>query len=158
MKTKITLLLAVCLPIIFLDQATKYWIEQTLPIFHSIQIVQHFFHITHIQNSGGAFGVFSGLQSPHFHTLFILITVLAVGFIGFLYWKLPTHQSWPAMGLALVIGGAIGNLADRIRLGKVTDFIDVHFYSHHWPAFNIADSAITTGSVILGICLILKKW
>ena len=150
--------MAVCLPIIFLDQATKYWIEGTLPVSHSIQVARHFFHITHIQNTGGAFGMFSGLQFPHFHTLFILITVLAIGFIGFLYWKLPTHQYWPAMGMALIVSGAIGNLVDRIRLGKVTDFIDVHFYSYHWPAFNIADSAITTGSVILGICLILKKW
>lgn len=90
--------------------------------------------------------------------LFILITLGALGFIGFLYGKLPERQYWPATGMALIIGGAIGNLVDRIRLGKVTDFIDVHFYSYHWPAFNIADSAITAGSVILGICLLLKKW
>lgn len=123
-----------------------------------MQIAEHFFHIAHIKNTGGAFGMFSGLTSRNFQTLFIIITLLAIGFIGFLYWKLPPCPYGPAIGMALILGGALGNLVDRIRLGKVTDFIDVHFYSYHWPAFNVADSAITIGSVILGICLILKKW
>ena len=78
--------------------------------------------------------------------------------VSFLYWKLQPQQYGPAIGMALIIGGAIGNLIDRFRLGMVIDFIDLHFYSYHWPAFNIADSAITTGAFILGAFLLFRKW
>ena len=91
-------------------------------------------------------------------TFFILFTFLTIGVVGFFYCKLKPNQNAPALGIALIIGGAIGNLIDRIRLGGVIDFIDVHYYSLHWPAFNVADSAITIGSVLLGVLIFLKKW
>ncbi|MBW1679621.1 MAG: signal peptidase II [Deltaproteobacteria bacterium] len=158
MKTKVIIILTITLPVIFLDQVSKLWIEQNLTIFQSIQIVQNFFHITYIRNTGGAFGILSGLNSACFQKIFIFVALVAIGIIGLLYYKLRAGQYRPAIGIALIIGGAIGNLIDRIRLGEVIDFIDLHFYSYHWPAFNVADSAITIGSFVLGACILLKKW
>ncbi len=158
MKTKIIIILTITLPIIFIDQTSKFWIENNLNLFQSIQIIKNFFHITYILNTGGAFGILSGIKNPYFQKFFIFFSFLAIGVVSFLYWKLQPQQYGPAIGMALIIGGAIGNLIDRFRLGMVIDFIDLHFYSYHWPAFNIADSAITTGAFILGAFLLLRKW
>jgi len=151
-------LLAISLSIIFLDQVSKSWIEHNVSFYQSIQVIPNFFHITHIQNTGGAFGVLSEFKGILFKSFFILFTLLTIGAVVFLYFKLEPNQHAPALGIVLIIGGALGNLIDRIRLGGVIDFIDVHYYSHHWPAFNVADSAITLGAVLLGILIFLKKW
>lgn len=158
MKSKLIILFAITPPILLLDQVTKIWIEHNLALSQSIQIVQNFFNITHIQNTGGAFGILSGINSIWLQKFFIFFSLVATGFVGILYFNLSTKQLAPAFGIALIIGGAIGNLIDRIRLGKVIDFLDLYFYSYHWPAFNVADSAITIGAIILGLCLLLKKW
>jgi signal peptidase II len=107
---------------------------------------------------GGAFGILSEFKGLYFKTFFILFTIFTIGIVGFFYCKLKPNQNAPALGIALIIGGAIGNLIDRLRFGGVIDFIDVHYYSLHWPAFNAADSAITIGSVLLGILIFFKKW
>lgn len=154
MKTKLLILLAVTIPVVLLDQVTKLWIQTTLSMAGSIEILEHFFHIRHIRNVAGAFGSLSWMSM----NVFIVLTILCIGFIGVLYYKLGPRQHGPAVGLALIEGGAIGNLIDRFRLGSVIDFIDVHYYSYHWPAFNIADSAITVGSIILALCIVRGKW
>ncbi|MFH0812656.1 MAG: signal peptidase II [Pseudomonadota bacterium] len=158
MRTKVLILLIIIPLVLFLDQITKLWIEHHLTHVQSIQVVQNFFHITCIRNTGGAFGIFSGIEIPYFQKFFIVVTLITIVLIGVLYWKLQTNQYGPASAIALIIGGAIGNLIDRIRLGGVIDFIDLHVYSYHWPAFNVADSAITIGSFLLGAYIILKKW
>ena len=158
MKAKLIFLVTVSLTVILFDQLSKSWIEHHVSLYQSIQVIPNFFHITHIKNAGGAFGIFSEFKGLYFKTFFILFTFLAIGVVGFFYCKLKPNQNAPALGIALIIGGAIGNLIDRIRLGEVIDFIDVHYYSLHWPAFNVADSAITIGSVFLGVLIFLKKW
>ena len=158
MKAKLIFLVTVSLTVIFLDQISKSWIEHNVSLYQSIQVIPNFFHITHIQNTGGAFGILAEFKGLYFKTFFILFTLLTIGVVGFFYCKLKPNQDAPALGIALIIGGAIGNLVDRIRLGGVIDFIDVHYYSLHWPAFNVADSAITIGSVLLGVLIFLKKW
>lgn len=158
MKAKLNFLLAVSLTVIFLDQISKSWIEHDVSLYQSLQVIPNFFHITHIKNTGGAFGILSDVKGLYFKTFFILFTFLTIGVVGFFYSKLKPNQNAPALGIALIIGGAIGNLIDRIRLGGVIDFIDVHYYSLHWPAFNVADSAITIGSVLLGVLIFFKKW
>ena len=158
MKAKLNFLLAVSLTVIFLDQISKSWIEHNVSLYQSIQVIPNFFHITHIKNTGGAFGILSEFKGLYFKTFFILFTLLTLGVVGVFYCKLKPNQVAPALGIALIIGGAIGNLIDRIRLGGVIDFLDVHYYSLHWPAFNAADSAITIGSVLLGVLIFLKKW
>ena len=154
MKIKLLVVFIVSVPVIVLDQITKLWIENTLSIVDSITIIENFLHIRHIRNTAGAFGSFPWLSM----NVFIGLTVAALGLIGYLYAKLKPHQCAAMVGLALIFGGAVGNLIDRVRLGSVIDFIDVHYYSYHWPAFNVADSAITVGSIVLAVCILLKKW
>ncbi|MBN2409664.1 MAG: signal peptidase II [Candidatus Aminicenantes bacterium] len=151
-------LVFVTLPVVIADQVSKAWIARAISPFDPLEIIPDFFHITFIRNRGGAFGFLSGIDHSFFQAGFIIATVAAIGFIAVLYAKLHDRQRWPATGMALIIGGAIGNLIDRVRWGSVVDFIDLHIYSHHWPAFNVADSAITVGSVVLGICIVFKKW
>ena len=154
MKTKLIILFIVTIPVIVLDQITKLWIANTLSTMDSITILDNFFHIRHIRNTAGAFGSFSWMSMK----VFIGFTVVAIGLIGYLYYKLKPPPRTPAVGLALIMGGAVGNLIDRVRLGSVIDFIDIHYYSYHWPAFNVADSAITVGAVILAAGIVLQKW
>lgn len=154
MKTKSIIAVIVALPVVVLDQITKLWIANNLYPADSIVILENFFHIRHIRNTAGAFGSFSWMSM----SVFIALTIVAIGLIGYLYAKLKQNQYAPMVGLALIVGGAVGNLIDRMRLGSVVDFIDVHYHAHHWPAFNVADSAITVGSVILVVCIVLKKW
>lgn len=156
-KRKLSILLTIAPLIIIGDQITKLWVEAIISPLRPIQVVENFFHVTLVRNTGGAFGILSGFGSSQVQNVFVLVTIVAVVFIGFLYFKLSPEQSWPSIGIALIMGGAVGNLIDRIRLGAVIDFIDLHFYSHHWPAFNVADSAITIGAFIVGTCTVLKK-
>jgi len=154
MKLKMFVLFFVALPVILLDQVSKRWIAHSLSPVDSLVILENFFHIRHLRNTAGAFGSFSWMSI----NVFIILTLGAIGVMGFLFYKLKTHQHAPAAGLALIVGGAIGNLIDRIMLGSVIDFIDIHYYAYHWPAFNMADSAITIGTFILAACIALGKW
>ena len=155
---KIIILLLITFPLIVLDQASKLWVDHNLILSQSIEIIKNIFHITSIRNTGVAFGIFSGIDSLYLQNIFIIITFVAIGFIVFFYWKLESEQCWLSIGTACIMGGAIGNLIDRIRLGGVIDFIDIHYYSHHWPAFNVADSFITIGAFIFGASILLKKY
>ena len=139
------------------DQVTKAVILNTLPLFHSIPVIPGFFSITHIQNPGGAFGFMSHQHSSVRSILFVLITAIAMVLIFFLYKNIPRTHPILATGFALIFGGAVGNLIDRIRFGKVVDFLDLYVGKWHWPAFNVADSAITVGMVIFVVHLVFKK-
>lgn len=126
--------------VLIADQATKYYVRTTLPNGTSITIVKGLFYITHVRNKGAAFGLFSGKQ-----TVFIIATLLSIGLIVFYY--LRTRETLFALNaaLGLELGGAIGNLIDRVTIGSVTDFIHVR----NFPVFNIADSAIVVGVALL---------
>ncbi|MBW2604183.1 MAG: lipoprotein signal peptidase [Deltaproteobacteria bacterium] len=143
--------------VIILDQITKILILKNFPLYHSITIVPGIFNITHIHNPGGAFG-FMAHQDPSLRKfLFLFLSSFAVCFIFYFYKN--THGTHPflASGFALILGGAIGNLIDRIRLGTVVDFLDFYVRSYHWPAFNVADSAITVGITIFIFHLLFRK-
>ena len=143
--------------VLILDQLTKLWIIKNLPLYHSITVIPGFFNITHILNPGGAFG-FMAHQSSHFrNVLFLLASSIAICFIYFFYNNVSKTQPLLASGLALILGGAVGNLIDRIRFGKVIDFLDFYIGNHHWPAFNVADSAITVGITVFVFHLLFKK-
>ena len=158
LKQKILILFLTAFAVIILDQISKVWVEQNLYIYQSISIIPNFFSLTYIQNTGGAWGILSGFNSALIKNFFIIFTLLTIGLVGIFYFKLKPHQKTPAIALALIIGGAVGNLIDRIRLGAVIDFLDLYYRSFHWPAFNVADSAITIGTIILGIAILFKKW
>nr|CBX31389.1 Lipoprotein signal peptidase [uncultured Desulfobacterium sp.] len=143
--------------VILLDQATKIIVLKYMPLYHSISIIPGFFNLTHIHNPGGAFGFLAG-QSPFVRKLaFIVVSFLALCFILYFYRVTPRKYPMLATALALIFGGAAGNLVDRIRFGKVVDFLDIYIRNLHWPAFNIADSAISIGMCILLFHILLKK-
>lgn len=144
--------------VVLLDQITKIVILNLLPLHHAIPVIPGFFNITHVHNPGGAFGVFAD-QSPMLRkTVFLFMASIAVIFVYYFYknTSMETHP-WLSRGLALIFGGAIGNLIDRFRFGKVVDFLDFYVGNLHWPAFNVADSAISVGVGIFVLHLIFNK-
>jgi signal peptidase II len=114
-----------------------------------VPVIPGFFHLTYVRNPGAAFGLFAGQAASFRKPFFLVVTLVALGAILFAVRKLPDGRRWTLASLALVFGGAAGNLVDRLRWGEVVDFLDVFWRSHHWPAFNVADSAITVGIVML---------
>jgi len=143
--------------VIFLDQLSKALIIRYLPDNQSITVLKGFFNIIHIRNPGGAFGLMANLSSTLRSLIFLFISSLAVGLIFYFYKKTPPNYRWLSAAFALIFGGAIGNLIDRIRFGTVVDFLDFYVMNLHWPAFNIADSAITAGIIIFVFHLVFKK-
>ncbi len=139
------------------DQITKLAILKTLPLYDSVLVIPGFFNLTHIQNPGGAFGFMANHTSNLHQALFLLVSSMALCLIFYFYKNTPVTHQFLAMGFALIFGGAIGNLIDRARLGIVIDFLDVYLGPYHWPAFNIADSAITVGIFIFGFHLLFNK-
>jgi signal peptidase II len=146
------LLLIVSAVLLALDQATKLYIDSRFALYESVTVIEHFFNITYVRNKGAAFGILSdsAIRVPFFITV---ATLAAVGILWYLR-QLREDQHLLQTALTLVFAGAIGNLIDRVRLGEVIDFLDVHWYQYHWPAFNVADSAITVG---VGL-LLLDLW
>jgi signal peptidase II len=133
--------------VVFFDQLSKIFIDRSFTLYESLEVVENFFHITYVRNKGAAFGLFadSAFRVP----FFIGVALLAV--VGILWYlrQVEDDQRAQQIGLSLVLGGALGNLVDRVRLGEVIDFLDVHWYRHHWPAFNVADIAICVGVGLL---------
>ena len=143
--------------VIIIDQITKILIFKNLPLYHSVTIIPGFFNITHIHNPGGAFGFMAHQDSSLRNFLFILLASVAVCIIFYFYKNTNRTHPFLASGFALILGGAIGNLIDRIRFGKVVDFLDFYVRNYHWPAFNVADSAITVGVTIFIFHLLFRK-
>ncbi len=143
--------------IIIFDQLTKIVILNSLPLYESVTAIPGFFNITHIHNSGGAFGIFADQSLILRKILFLFVSSFAVGFVIYFYSKTPKTHPLLATAFALIFGGAIGNLIDRIRLGKVIDFLDFYIGNWHWPAFNVADSAISVGIAIFLFHILLDK-
>ena len=143
--------------VVVLDQITKAIIVLKLPLYSSIIVIPGFFNITHIRNRGAAFGFLANQSSTLLGIFFILISVLALFFVFYIYINTPKTHPLPSTALALIFGGALGNLIDRIRFGEVVDFLDCYIGTLHWPAFNVADSTISVGIVIFVILVIFKK-
>jgi signal peptidase II len=150
MKKKYLILIGVAPGIFLIDQLSKYFISIYLPPQQPVAILENFLHINYIRNVGAAFGLLSHLSSQVRTPLFLGISILAILMILFFFSRLEAKQSFLSSSLSLILGGALGNFLDRIRLGYVVDFLDFHWYDrYHWPAFNIADTAITVGVILL---------
>ena len=143
--------------IVLLDQFTKALILGYVPFNQTIPVMRGFFNITHIHNAGGAFGLMANLSPTLRSIVFLFISSLAVGLIFYFYKKTPANYPWLSAAFALIFGGAIGNLIDRLRFGFVIDFLDFYIGNLHWPAFNVADSAISVGIGIFVFHLLFKK-
>jgi signal peptidase II len=131
--------------VVVLDQITKRIVASALELHDSREIVGGVLSLTHVRNRGAAFGFLSSADLPYQSFLFAALSVIALGAIAAYAIKLPATQRWPQVALALIMGGAVGNLIDRLAHGYVIDFVDVYWRVHHWPAFNVADSCISVG-------------
>ena len=137
-------------PVLVLDQATKLHVHNTFALYESRPVVENFFALTFILNSGSAFGLLSRYDPDLLRIFFPAVTVLAVALLLWYLSRVPAVQTLTLWGVCLVMGGAVGNGIDRFRIGQVIDFLDVHWYEvYHWPAFNVADSSICLGVGLL---------
>ncbi|HTV09802.1 MAG TPA: signal peptidase II [Candidatus Aquilonibacter sp.] len=136
--------------VIALDRWSKLWIEHHIRIGHARVIIPHVFRLTHVLNTGAAFSLFEGSTSPAtVRNLLIALSVFAVIVVLALIWKYGRQFTLVSFSLALILGGAIGNLYDRVRYSHVVDFLEVHIIHYHWPDFNVADSCICIGACLL---------
>ena len=136
--------------VVVLDQLTKWLVTSTMRLHESIPIIPDLFSLTYIRNSGAAFGILAGSHAGFRLVFFGLTSVLALALLGTIYVRLSPADWIGQVSVASIFGGAVGNLIDRIRSGEVIDFLDFSLLGHHWPAFNVADAAIT-----VGVCFLL---
>lgn len=135
--------------VVVLDQATKALIKARLPLHESLTVIPGFFDLTHVRNTGAAFGMLNSIEFAYKPAVMVLIALIALGAVASYALTLPATQRIARYGLALILGGAVGNLIDRATMGFVVDFVDVYWRGVHFWAFNVADSAITVGVVLL---------
>ena len=135
--------------IVVLDQLTKALIRSKLALHDSINVVPGMVDITHVRNTGAAFGMLNDMQFRYKAGVMVLIAIAALVAVGMYATTLPRGQRVARLGLALILGGAVGNLIDRAMAGYVIDFVDVYWRGIHFWAFNVADSAITVGVVLM---------
>ena len=143
-------LLALSALILLADRLTKVWVDTHIPMGEAIPLIPRVLRITHWTNEGAAFSLFADSASPHtVRWALISFSILAIlAILGALV-RFGSHINITTIGLAMVLAGALGNVHDRIAYGSVVDFIEVHIYSYHWPDFNVADSAIVVGAILL---------
>jgi len=134
--------------VVILDQFTKYLIIKNVEPYNVVHVLP-FFRIVNVTNKGAAFGMFHSLGNP----FFIVVSFVAIGIVTFLLLKSKEHP----LGLSFILGGAIGNLIDRVRLGHVIDFLDVFVGTWHWPSFNVADSFLSIGIALMIISMIFDQ-
>ncbi len=156
MKNKYSWVAAIAASMIALDQYTKHLVMQRFLLHESVTVIPGFFNLTYVRNKGAAFGILSGVQGAWRTVFFIVVSLVALSVLMVLVRK--TGERLSLVAYALISGGAVGNLIDRVRFGEVVDFIEWYYRSFHWPAFNVADSAITVGVGLLMIeMLFLQK-
>ena len=149
MRKKYLILLATVAVAVLLDFITKAYIDSNMTLHESIVVIGGLLNITYVRNPGAAFS-FLASASPGFRSVFFLtVTILSIVLVLYYIVKSKTEESLMIFALSLILSGALGNFIDRVRIGEVIDFIDVHLGAYHWPAFNVADSAITVGACIM---------
>lgn len=154
MKRKYWVLLIFFVGILLLDQWTKSMVVQKLPLYQRVNVIEGFFDLTHVRNTGGAFGIFGGEKGGLGSILFVVVSLIAIGAIVVLFLKIKENEKTLALSFSLILSGAVGNLIDRLRYGEVVDFLDFHLAGYHWPAFNVADSAICVGIGLMALELL----
>jgi signal peptidase II len=141
------LLLWPALIVVILDQLSKYLIQATIPLHGSIPILGGFFDLVHVRNRGFAFGLMNRPTGPLFFAFLVAATTGALILLFYWFRRLRDRNWTVILGISLILGGAVGNLIDRLRYREVIDFLDFYVGPYHWPAFNLADSAITIGTI-----------
>ncbi|MFQ5895727.1 MAG: signal peptidase II [Nitrospinota bacterium] len=140
-----------------LDQWLKFWVAGTFDLGESLPLIPGFLSLTHVRNTGTAFGLLAGTKSLWLRLFFIVVTVAALLLVFLLYRSLKPGRPISLVALPLVFGGGLGNLVDRVLWGEVVDFVDIYYGRWHWPAFNLADSCITVGVTLLVMELLFPR-
>ena len=156
MRRAVHLLIFPALAVVVLDQATKYLVHRAIPLYGSRCLIDGFFNLVHIRNRGLVFGILNRPGIDYSRYFLIGATFIAVGLLIYWFIRLKNQGTGMILALSLILGGAVGNLLDRLRLGEVVDFLDFYVGAYHWPAFNVADSAITAGTFWLALQLLFR--
>lgn len=143
--------------IIALDQAVKAVVARSVALYESKTVIPGFFNITRIHNKGAIFGAFSNTGNTTIFALLTAASLLALGLVAFYFFKTPSTDKLMKISLTLILAGALGNLCDRIFRGHVIDFLDFHIGGAHWPFFNVADSCITIGALLMIVIFFRRK-
>ena len=144
-------LAAIVASVVSLDLLTKLWIQNTFRLYEQVEVVGSYLRLTYIYNPGAAFGIHVGEYS---RVVFLVLSLVALIALIVMYWTTPTSDRLRLYSIALICGGALGNLVDRVRSPRgVVDFLDVGIGAMRWPVFNVADMAVTIGAVLLAISL-----
>ena len=157
LKPHLKLFLPLAAGVLVLDQGSKALVSSSLKMHEIRPLIHGLLNVTRVHNTGAAFGLLAGQASPLRTGFFLLVSLVAMGVVLWMLYRLPPGQKVERVALSLIFGGALGNVFDRVRLGEVVDFIDVYYRSYHWPAFNVADSAISIGVVLLLYRLVFAK-
>jgi signal peptidase II len=142
--------------VLFLDRVAKWAVASNIPLNNSVIVVPGF-RLTHVQNTGAAFGLFAESSAQWKVGALVTFSVVALVIVSALLWKNSHSFSTTTVGLSLILGGAMGNLWDRMVSGHVVDFLDLYVGTYHWPAFNVADSAIVIGAILLVFEIVFTK-
>jgi len=140
-----------------LDRVTKWQVQQRIELRDSITVIPKFFRLIHLENPGAAFGFFSETPTPLKLGILITLSIVALVPVSILLWRSSQSLSSTSVGLALILGGAVGNLWDRLLHHRVTDFLLFYYRQYEWPAFNFADSAIVVGATLLVFDLLFSR-
>jgi signal peptidase II len=147
----------VAVAVVFLDRWTKHMVAVHIPIYSHIDIIAGFFRLTHTENTGAAFSLFADSPSPWKTWLLIAFSVVAMAIVSGMLWKQTRAFTVTGIALSLILGGALGNLWDRMASGRVVDFLLFYVKQYQWPVFNLADSAIVVGAAMLVLEIIFAK-
>ncbi len=149
--------LLIALVVVLLDRWTKHIVAQRIRLYSHIQIIPGFFQLTHTENTGAAFSLFADSTAPWKTGLLIAFSGIALVVVSVLLWKNHHAHVATGIGLSLIMGGALGNLWDRLARGRVVDFLLFYFKRYQWPVFNLADSAIVVGAGLLVLEILFHK-
>jgi len=147
----------IALAVFILDRFTKWLVIRHIVLEDNVPVIPGFFRLTHLENPGAAFSLFADSPSALKTGLLIAVSVTALAVVALLLWSRRNAFNLTTVALALIMGGALGNLWDRLFDGKVTDFLDFYIGAHHWPPFNLADSAIVVGALLLMLRMLRKE-
>ncbi len=147
----------IAVTVLLLDRLAKWAVASNIALHDSVVVIPGFLRLTHVQNTGAAFGLFAESSAQWKVGALVSFSILALVVVSALLWKNSHSLSTTTIGLSLILGGAMGNLWDRMVSGHVVDFLDFYVGSYHWPAFNVADSAIVVGAILLVAEIIFTK-
>ena len=149
--------LLIALVVVLLDRWTKQIVAQRIPLYSHIQVIPGFFRLTHTENTGAAFSLFADWNAPWKTGMLIAFSGIALVVVTVLLWKNDHRHLVTGIGLSLILGGAVGNLWDRLARGRVVNFLLVYVKRYQWPVFNLADSAIVVGAGLLILEILFHK-